>query len=56
MGEEVRVGYNVRYLTDAVEVMEEGEVLFEVRTGFKPGVVRYVGSDCYASYIMPLRV
>jgi len=55
-GEEVRVGYNVRYLTDAVEVMEEGEVLFEVRTGFKPGVVRYVGSDCYASYIMPLRV
>lgn len=55
-GEEVKVGYNVRYLVDAVEVAEEEEVLFEVRTGFKPGVVRCVGSDQYASYIMPLRI
>ncbi|MCX7981879.1 MAG: DNA polymerase III subunit beta [Syntrophales bacterium] len=55
-GEEVRVGYNVRYLVDAVEVVEEEGVLFEVRTGFRPGVIRCVGSDHYASYIMPLRI
>lgn len=55
-GEEVKVGYNVRYLVDAVEVIDEEEVLFEIRTGFKPGVIRCVGSDHYASYIMPLRI
>jgi len=55
-GEEMRVGYNVRYLVEAIDVMKEEEVLFEIRGSFKPGVVRYVGSDQYASYIMPLRI
>lgn len=55
-GEEVTMGYNVRYLMEAVEAVDEEELLFEMRAGNKPGVVRKVGSDQYASYIMPLRL
>ena len=55
-GEELRVGYNVNYLIDAIEVVDDAEVLFEMRAGMKPGVVRTVGDDYYACVVMPLKV
>ena len=55
-GEEIRVGYNVNYMIEAIEVVDDAEVLFEMRPGMKPGVVRTVGDDHYACVVMPLKV
>lgn len=55
-GEELRVGYNVNYLIDAIEVVDDADVLFELRAGMKPGMVRAVGDDHYACVVMPLKV
>ncbi len=55
-GEERSVGYNVTYLTDALEVVDEERVEFEVGAGMKPGVVRPVGNDNYFCIIMPLKL
>lgn len=55
-GEERSVGYNVTYLADAVEVVDEERVLLEVGEGMKPGVVRAVGNDDYLCIVMPLKL
>jgi len=55
-GEELRVGYNVNYLIDAIDVLDDEDVLFEMRAGMKPGMVRAVGDDHYACVVMPLKV
>ncbi|MDD5169921.1 MAG: DNA polymerase III subunit beta [Syntrophales bacterium] len=55
-GDEVRVGYNVAYLIDAIDVVDDDDVLFEIRPGMKPGMVRMVGDDSYTCVVMPLKV
>jgi len=55
-GNEVKVGYNVRYLLEAIEAVDGEELLLEIRENNRPGVVRPIESDRYAAYIMPLRI
>jgi DNA polymerase-3 subunit beta len=55
-GEERSVGYNVTYLADAVEVVDEERILLEVGEGMKPGVVRAVGNEDYLCIVMPLKL
>jgi DNA polymerase III subunit beta len=55
-GEERSVGYNVSYLTDAVEVIDEDRVEFEIGAGMKPGVIRALGNDKYFCIVMPLKL
>jgi DNA polymerase III subunit beta len=55
-GEELRVGYNVSYMIDAIDVVDDAEVLFEMRPGMKPAMVRTVGDDRYACVVMPLKI
>ncbi|MBU1149349.1 MAG: DNA polymerase III subunit beta [Proteobacteria bacterium] len=55
-GEERSTGYNVTYLTDAVEVIDEGQVEFEIGAGMKPGVVRSIGNENYFCIVMPLKL
>ena len=55
-GEERSVGYNVTYLTDALEVVDEERVEFEIGAGMKPGVIRAIGSDNYFCIVMPLKL
>ena len=55
-GEERSVGYNVTYLTEAVEVVDEERILLEIGEGMKPGVVRAVGNDDYLCIVMPLKL
>jgi DNA polymerase-3 subunit beta len=55
-GEEMSVGYNVTYLTDAIDVIDEERVSFEVGAGMKPGVIRAIGNDNYFCIVMPLKI
>jgi DNA polymerase III subunit beta len=55
-GEERSVGYNVTYLTDALEVIDEERVEFEIGAGMKPGIIRAVGNDNYFCIVMPLKL
>lgn len=53
---ELDVVYNVRYLVDAVDVVDDENVVFEIREGIKPGTVRPAQGGNYLSIIMPLCV
>ncbi len=55
-GEERSVGYNVTYLADAIEVIDEEKVEFEIGSGMKPGVVRAAGNADYFCIVMPLKL
>ncbi|MEI8173247.1 MAG: DNA polymerase III subunit beta [Deltaproteobacteria bacterium] len=54
--QEMTVGYNVKYLLDAIEVIDEERVILEIGQGMKPGVVKPVGNDHYKCIIMPLKI
>jgi DNA polymerase-3 subunit beta len=53
---EMEVAYNVNYLIDAIEAIDEKDVVFEIGAGMKPGVVRPQGNDQFFCIIMPLRI
>lgn len=55
-GEGKSVGYNVNYLTDAIDVIEEERINFEVGEGMKPGIVRADGNENYFCIVMPLKL
>jgi DNA polymerase III subunit beta len=50
------VGYNVRYLIDAVEAMNDKSVLLELRDGLRPGTIKPAQGDRYLCVIMPLKM
>ncbi len=55
-GGELEVGYNVNYLIDALEAIDDKNVVFEIGAGMKPGVVHPAENDQFFCIIMPLRI
>jgi DNA polymerase-3 subunit beta len=53
---EFEVGYNVRYLIDAVEASTDQKVILELREGLRPGAIRPAGGNEYLCVIMPLKM
>lgn len=53
---EFSVGYNVKYLIDAIEVIDEKTLIFEIGAGMKPGVIRPAEKDDYLCIVMPLKI
>jgi DNA polymerase-3 subunit beta len=55
-GAEVTIGFNWRYLLDALAFGEKDEVVIELKDGLSPGVVRCAGDEGYCCVIMPMRI
>jgi len=53
---DISIGYNVKYLIDAMEVIDDETVVFEMGAGMKPGVIKPAHNDEYVCIIMPLKV
>ncbi len=55
-GGDLEIGYNVNYLIDAIEIIEDKNVIFEIGVGVKPGVIRPAESNDHFCIVMPLRI
>jgi DNA polymerase-3 subunit beta len=55
-GQEVVMGFNSRYLLDALGALDKDPVAFEFKDGLSPGVVKSVEDDGYCCVIMPMRI
>ena len=55
-GEEAKVAFNGRYLTDVLSVLGESQVALETTNPSSPGVIRPVGVDNYIHVVMPMFV
>ena len=55
-GEGVEVGFNVRYLLDALGALSEDEIAFELGGQLDPGMIKPVGPTEFVGVIMPMRI
>ena len=55
-GEDFQVGFNSRYLLDALGVMQAERVRLECKNPMSPSVIRAADDDEYLAVIMPLRI
>ena len=55
-GEEAKIAFNSKYLSDVLAVMEHGEVALEATSPSSPGVFKPTTSDDYVHVIMPMFV
>lgn len=55
-GEELKIGFNSRYLIDAVSSIEGEKVLLELRGRQNPGVIRSSNGPSHTSVVMPMRI
>jgi DNA polymerase-3 subunit beta len=55
-GEEAKIAFNGKYLTDVLSVLREPQVVLETTNPSSPGVIRPVGVDNYIHVVMPMFV
>jgi len=55
-GEESKIAFNGKYLTDVLGVLHETQVVLEMASPSSPGVIRPVGSENYLHVVMPMFV
>jgi len=55
-GEEAKIAFNVKYLSDVLSVLHQSQVALEVTTPSSPGTIRPIGVDNYVHVIMPMFV
>src|SRR5262247_1269184 len=55
-GEEIIIGFNSRYLLEAMGALEKDNVVFEIKDAQSPGVIKSVEDEGYCCVIMPMRI
>jgi len=55
-GEEAKIAFNGKYLSDVLSVLHEAQVALETTNPSSPGVLKPVGSDNYIHVVMPMFV
>ena len=55
-GEETKIAFNGKYLTDVLSVLQESQVALETTNPSSPGLLRPVGTDDYMHVVMPMFV
>jgi DNA polymerase-3 subunit beta len=55
-GEEGKIAFNSRYLSDVLAVLGKDKVAMEMTTSSSPGVIKPVDSDNYIHVVMPMFV
>jgi len=55
-GEEAKIAFNGKYLTDVLNVLHQQQVALEVTSPSSPGVIKPVGVDNYIHVVMPMFV
>ncbi len=55
-GPEIVIGFNSRYVLDALGPMEQEDVVVELKDSLSPGVIKSGQDDGYCCVIMPMRI
>ena len=55
-GEESKIAFNSKYLTEVLDVLGQSEIALETTSPSSPGVLRPVGTEGYVHVVMPMFV
>ncbi len=53
-GEPIEIAFNVKYMTDALNVIDTPQVALETTSPMEPGVLKPVGDIDFVHVIMPM--
>jgi DNA polymerase-3 subunit beta len=56
VGDELTIGFNSRYLLEALQPLEAAEVVLELNDGMSPGVLKSLEEEGTLCVIMPMRI
>ena len=56
VGEANRIAFNVRYLTDAINIMDKGKATIGLNSPTNPGVIQMAGNESWKHIAMPMYV
>lgn len=55
-GEELAIGFNARYLLDALSAVDGEDVAVELKDGLSPTLIKGIDDDTYKCVVMPMRI
>ncbi|MDR0966717.1 MAG: DNA polymerase III subunit beta [Myxococcales bacterium] len=55
-GDRIEIGFNARYLIDALGALDQDDVIFELMDDQSPGVIRSSANKDFMAVIMPMRI
>ncbi len=55
-GEEIVIGFNSRYLLDAISAVDKDQVVLDLKDAQSPGVIKSIEDEGYLCVIMPMRI
>ena len=55
-GKDLKIGFNAKYITDVLTVIQDEEVDFEINDQLSPGLVRPHNDKNYTCVVMPMRI
>ncbi len=55
-GEDIEIGFNPRYMLDALKILESEDVILEMTTPVSPCIMKPVDSDSYLYLVLPVRM
>jgi len=55
-GDEMVIGFNSRYLLEAMAALEKDQVVLEIKDAQSPGLIKSVEGEGYCCVIMPMRI
>ncbi|MCA9969795.1 MAG: hypothetical protein KC425_06250, partial [Anaerolineales bacterium] len=53
-GDPIEIAFNVKYMTDVLNVMDTPQVALETTSAMEPGVLKPVGDNDFVHIIMPM--
>jgi DNA polymerase-3 subunit beta len=54
-GQPIEIAFNVKYMTDVLNVVETPQVALETTSAMEPGVIRPIGDNDFVHIIMPMQ-
>lgn len=55
-GSDVEIGFNSYYVNEGLSAMESSEVVLEIQSALKPGIIKGSGDENYLYLVMPVRI
>jgi DNA polymerase-3 subunit beta len=55
-GDMLEIAFNVRYLIEVLNVIEQDRIVIETSSPSSPGVLRAVGDESFTHVIMPMHI
>jgi len=55
-GAELTIGFNSRYVLDALSPIDQDDVVVELKDSLSPGVIKSAQDDGHCCVIMPMRI